>query len=97
MSNADPIDNATIHLTPNEAIVLFELLYRWCDRATTHTPDRSCFESSAEGAVLHGVLAGLEKQLVASFRSDYDQILRAARSQLEHRWDSPTLNGNESG
>lgn len=86
-------DDAEIHLSPNEAIVLFELLSRWCDPKTTHTPSSMCFESTAECAVLHGLLADLEKQLVAPFKDDYTQIVEDARSRLVDLWDYPTLKG----
>jgi hypothetical protein len=85
-------DEAEIRLDPNEAVMLFELLSRWCDRKTTHTPGSMCFESTAECAVLRGPLADLEKQLVAPFNADYRQILDDARTHLEERWDYPTLN-----
>lgn len=82
-----------IRLDSKEAVVLFELLSRWCDPKTAHTPDNLCFESTAECAVLSGVLADLEKQLVAPFKPEYRQILADARSLLAERWDYPTLNG----
>ncbi|QND46298.1 hypothetical protein HB780_11645 (plasmid) [Rhizobium lusitanum] len=88
-------DGAEIHLSADEAVVLFELLSRWCDSKAIHTPtpDSKCFESTAECVVLHGVLAGLEKQLVAPFKEDYDQIVKEARRRLVDLWDSPTLKG----
>jgi hypothetical protein len=43
--------------------------------------------------VLHSVLAGLEKQLVAPFKEDYHQIVKEARRRLVDLWDSPTLKG----
>ncbi len=86
-------DDAEIHLSPDEALVLFELLSRWCDQKTTNTPDNTCFESTAECAVLHGLLADLEKQLITPFKADYDQVLKDARNRLAERWDYPTLRG----
>jgi len=72
---------------------LFELLSRWSDPQTTHTPDELCFESSAECAVLNGLLADIEKQLTAPFKPEYEQILADARSFLAARWNYPTLRG----
>jgi hypothetical protein len=89
-------DAAEIRLNPNEAVVLFELLSRWSDPKTAHTPDHLCFESAAECAVLNGLLADLEKQLVAPFKPEYKQILADARSLLAKRWNYPTLNGGSS-
>jgi hypothetical protein len=95
MSNASPPheDNAEIHLGANEAIVLFELLSRWCDQKTVHSPNSLCFESTAECAVLLDLLAKLERQLVAPFKNDYEAILKHARDQLADRWNYRTLNG----
>ena len=86
-------DTAAIRLDRNEAVVLFELLSRWAAPKNSATPTAECFESTAEGAVLLGLLAELEKQLVAPFKSDYRQILEKARSALERRWEFATLNG----
>lgn len=94
MSNTPALheDNAEIHLGSSEAIVLFELLTRWCDQKTIHSPGSLCFESTAECAVLIDLLAKLERQLVAPFKRDYDAILKHARDQLAPRWNHPTLN-----
>ncbi|MDH7796626.1 hypothetical protein QBC99_002689 [Beijerinckia sp. GAS462] len=73
--------------------MLFELLSRWCDPKATHTPSGRCFESTAECAVLQGLRADLEKQLVAPFQDDYNQIVEDARSRLVGLWDYPTLKG----
>lgn len=82
-----------IRLDSKEAVVLFELLSRWCDPKTIHSPDKACFESTAECAVLSSLLVDLEKQLVAPFKPEYRQILTDARSFLAKRWSSQTLNG----
>ncbi|MBB3612292.1 hypothetical protein [Rhizobium sp. BK602] len=76
----------------NEALVLFELLSRWSE-ATAHSPDKLCFESTAECAVLNGLLTQLEKQLAAPFKPEYREILADARRVLAERWSQPTLNG----
>ncbi|WP_066593824.1 hypothetical protein [Sphingomonas pruni] len=85
---------ATLRLTPDEAIVLFDLLTRWsAETGAGDTPASSCFESTAEGAVLNGLLCDLEKQLVAPFTADYARIVEAARGRLASQWDYPTLRG----
>ncbi|SCB39596.1 hypothetical protein [Rhizobium multihospitium] len=86
-------DIAEIRLDAKEAVVLFELLSRWSDPKATHTPDKLCFESPAECAVLNGLLGDLEKQLAAPFKPEYRQILADARSFLAGRWNDPTLRG----
>lgn len=86
-------DTAKIKLSADEALVLFELLGRWSDSSDAPTPDATCFESTAEGAVLNMVLCDLEKQLVAPFRQEYEDLLNAARTRLEINWDFPTLKG----
>ncbi|MCY1324521.1 hypothetical protein D9M69_99700 [compost metagenome] len=57
------------------------------------TPGAECFESTAECAVLHGLLADLEKQLVAPFRADYADVVKEARLRLEASWDYADLRG----
>ena len=95
MTNEEPcaLDNAQIQLSSEESILLFELLSRWCEDNNASTPEASCFESTAEGAVLHRLLADLEKQLVAPFKADYGNLLDEARNQLKGAWDYPTLRG----
>ncbi|WP_132524380.1 hypothetical protein [Rhizobium sp. BK376] len=87
------LDSAQIQLTPEESIVLFELLSRWCQDQNASTPEASCFESTAEGAVLHRLLSDLEKQLGAPFKADYGTLLNQARDRLKGTWDYPTLRG----
>ncbi|AHK01325.1 hypothetical protein X971_1442 [Agrobacterium tumefaciens LBA4213 (Ach5)] len=41
--------------------------------------------------MLHGLLAGLEKQLVAPFRADYLDLVKEARRRLQSSWDYPAL------
>jgi hypothetical protein len=86
-------DSAQIQLTPEESIVLVELLSRWCEDNNASTPEAACFESTAEGAVLHRLLADLKKQLVAPFKAGYDNLLDRARNRLKETWDYPTLRG----
>ncbi|WP_342242376.1 hypothetical protein [Ensifer sp. OTU672] len=73
--------------------MLFELLSRWSEENAVPTPDASCFESTAECAVLLAVLADLQKQLVAPFREDYAEAVKAARRRLAPSWDYPDLRG----
>ncbi|WP_064710151.1 hypothetical protein [Rhizobium bangladeshense] len=86
-------DGVQIRLSPEEALVLFALLSRWCEDGSAPTPQASCFESTAEGAVLHGLLADLETQLVAPFTAEYRALLKGARDRLKASWDYPTLRG----
>ena len=86
-------DGTQITLTPEEALVLFDLLSRWCAEGGAPSPHASCFESTAEGAVLHGLLAYLESQLVAPFKTDYRDLVNEARNHLKESWDYPTLRG----
>ena len=87
------LDSAQIRLSPEESIVLFELLSRWCVDNKASTPEAACFESTAEGAVLHRLLADLEKQLIAPLKADYASLLDQARDKLKAAWDHPTLRG----
>ncbi|EJT06811.1 hypothetical protein [Rhizobium sp. CCGE 510] len=92
MENKLP-NGAEIRLDPDEALVLFELLSRWSEDNNAPTPDASCFETTAECAVLHRLLAELEKQLVAPFQTDYRDAVDIARSRLASAWEYPTLRG----
>lgn len=62
-----------IELSDEEALVLFELLSS--DKLAQDT-------DTAEAHALGIVLAGLEKQLVVPFASDYLEQLAAAKSSL---------------
>ncbi|WP_294124090.1 hypothetical protein [Sphingomonas sp.] len=86
-----PEDGAEIRLTPDEAIVLFDLLSRWSGSGDDDTPKDTCFENTAECAVLHGLLGELEKQLVAPFKPNYGEMVDAARGRLAGNWDGATL------
>lgn len=88
---SDATDDAEIRLTPDEAIVLFDLLARWIDGRDAATPDSACFESPAECVVLQGALASLETQLTAPFRADYADTVERARARLASGWDGATL------
>jgi hypothetical protein len=87
----DTADRAQVPLSQDEAIVLFELLSRWFEDDDAARPGVDSFESPAECAVLAGVLASLEKQLVAPFRDDYAKTVEAARERLAEGWDGTAL------
>jgi hypothetical protein len=57
----------------------------------TAAPSGDCFESPAECAVLHNILATLEKQLAAPFRADYPDLVERARARLAQHWHGTTL------
>lgn len=86
-------DAVNVVLEADEALVLFELLSRWCEAGEGPTPAAECFVSTAECASLHAVLASLQKQLSAPFRADYLDHVARARECLTTRWDYPTLSG----
>jgi len=76
----DQSDEADIHLSEDEALVLFELLSTWLEPdGTTPTSDQ------AELAAMNAVLGQLERQLVAPFRADYAQRVNDARTRLTSR------------
>lgn len=66
-----------VQLSDDEALVLFELLSSGKLAQAVDT---------AEAHALGVILAGLEKQLVAPFASDYFEQLAAARSSLVARY-----------
>jgi len=88
--NPDP-GGAQIRLSPDAALVLFELLSRWSSDEGASTPDEACFESPAEIGVLHGLLAELETQLSPPFQADYPLLLKHARDRLRDTWSGRTL------
>ncbi len=66
-----------VHLSDDEALVLFELL---------SSGKLAQAADTAERHALGVVLASLEKQLVAPFASDYSEQLSAAKSSLVARY-----------
>lgn len=85
-------DAATIVLTPDEAVVLFDMIARWEHDQSKPFPPAECFESPAEIlVVLNTVLRQLEKQLVAPFRADYGNYLEDARARLAAGHEDVTL------
>ena len=87
MMSANDRDEAELHLSEDEAIVLFDLLSRWSEAGHKLLPD--AFESPAERAVLDQLLAHLEKQLVVPFKPEYREIVEGARRRLVERWAVP--------
>jgi len=65
-----------IELTSDEALVLYDWLTRFNQRADTDLADQ------AEERVLFDLEAMLEKALVAPLQSDYADLLVQARSQV---------------
>ena len=63
-------------LTADEALVLFDLLSRYCDT------DVLAVEDQAEQRALWNLLGLFEKQLVEPFRLDYGELLATARERL---------------
>lgn len=90
MTEPEP-EGAVITLHPDVALTLSHLLNRWILSDQANAPADSCFESAAECAALSDVLAQLEKQLVAPFRSDYPELLAAAHERLSLQWPSGFL------
>lgn len=72
-----------ITLDEETALVLFECLGRWdYDEQPLELRDK------AEEYAMLKVMAGLEKSLVAPFRKDYTDLLKAARAELMRRTGS---------
>jgi hypothetical protein len=90
---SDTARDAQIGLSSDEAIVLFDLLSRWIDESNAPTPGSDCFAGPAECVVLHGLLASLEKQLVAPFSADYAEAVERAHARLGRGWFGKTLRG----
>lgn len=88
-----------VPLTPDEALVLFEFLWRYSDTDQLQVLDQ------AEQRALWNLCCVLEKVLVEPFDPNYPELLKAARDRLrdkpEENSDSATSqNGspaNESG
>ena len=78
MSSSDqgPHTPAVLHLSADEALVLFEFLAR------VDYEERLAFADAAEERVLTTLLGQLEKQLVAPFDSGYTALLARARDQV---------------
>lgn len=66
-----------ITLTPDEALVLFELLHRWEDADRVSAP-----EHRGEQVALWGLSAQLERELREPLDADYVDLVAAARERL---------------
>ena len=69
----------SIALGADEALVLFELLQRFCEGNSLTIKDE------AEARVLSTLCGMLEKQLAAPFASNYKELLADARDRLLDR------------
>ena len=67
---------ASLQLTNDEALVLFDFVARFSETNVLKLEDR------AEAQALWNVCCLLEKQLVEPFQDDYSDRLRAARDRL---------------
>jgi hypothetical protein len=66
-----------LRLSPDEALVLFELLHRWEEAGSVSQPDR------AEGIALSALSAALESRLIEPFDPDYGALLAEAKGRLD--------------
>lgn len=71
------MDAVSISLTPDEALVLFELLHRWED-AGRIDPTLLAGEQTA----LWSLSASLERVLAEPFESTYGDLVAEARARL---------------
>ena len=72
-------DKVIIELAKDEALVLFEFL------ANRHNRNDLHFDDQAEQRVLWNIEGALEKSLAEPFRSDYLEILTAARNNVRDK------------
>ncbi len=80
MSDDSALENIELPLTPDEALVLFAWLGRF------NNSDHE-FEDQAEQRVLWNLEAMLESELVEPFRSDYLELVAAARGRVRDSTD----------
>lgn len=88
---SERLNGAIVRFSSDEAIVLFELLSRWTNDRAREAPSDTCFVSSSECAVLHGLLSNLERELVVLFDTDYANTVAGARERLSPYWDGRSL------
>ena len=69
-------EDITIHLTKDEALVLFDFLGRF--NQTTHT---HIFQDQADRQPLWAIETQLDKVLVEPFKPDYLDIIREVRNR----------------
>jgi hypothetical protein len=70
-------NSISVTLTPDEALVLFDLLFRFSES------DSLNIEHEAEAQALNNMCCLLEKELVEPFQSTYRESLRDARNRLQ--------------
>jgi hypothetical protein len=70
-------DDITVKLDKNEALVLFDFLSRLNDKEV-----KEIFEDKAEEKVLWILQGNLEKQLIESFKPNYNEIISEARNNV---------------
>jgi hypothetical protein len=80
-SKLDP-EEVTLRLTKAEALVLFEWLHRNEDRDKSKSADYYDIVDPAERTALWNLSCDLESALAEPFKSDYDQLVEAARAEL---------------
>lgn len=69
-------ENASLNLNQDQALVLFEFLWRFSDT------DQLSIEDQAEQRVLWDLCCDLERQLVAPLKPDYKNLLEEARARV---------------
>jgi len=72
-------ENVQIEITKDEALVLFEFLWRFSETATL------AIEDQAEERALWNLKCVLEEILVEPFYPDYLDIIKAARDRLRDK------------
>lgn len=72
----------TIEITDDEALVLFDLLFEY---GTKDEGRQLHIRHAAERNALWALEAQLEKQLIAPFRPEYEELLDRARSRVEEQ------------
>jgi hypothetical protein len=72
-------EGRSVQLDPHDALVLFDFVSRFTET------DQLSIADPAERAALWNLCAVLESVLVEPLRSDYEVLLRDARSQVRQR------------
>jgi hypothetical protein len=76
-----PMADVSVTLSPDEALVLFELLHRWEDAGWYESGDLLPGERTA----LWALFSGLERTLVEPFNDTYLDLVDQARERLRER------------
>jgi hypothetical protein len=77
-------DELAIVVTKDEALVLFEILSRYGERAPGHSDKTLTVLDSAERQALWNLLCCIERELVAPFAPDYAALLAGAKAKLTY-------------